>query len=680
MAVAVYMRVSTEEQRERQSIATQRDFGERYCQLHSLAVHKVYADDGVSGTVPLEDRPEGSQILQDARHGKFDQLLVYKLDRLGRDTRLILNAVADLEKHGVRIRSMTEEFDTGTATGRLMLTLLSGFASHEREVIRERSVAGTNRVAEAGAWMGGIVPYGYRKVGEKRDAHLMISEEAIPGLAMSEAEVIREVFRMAAVERKSCPVIVSRLNDLRIPCAYVRDDRLFLRGKRKQRTSGIWRAGRIRGLITNKTYMGVHEFGKRSVSERPVISRAVPAIVTEATWKKAQETLQANFLFSPRSAKNQYLLRGLIKCGLCGLTYVGIAANRPNGKREFYYRCNGAHSPSVYSALGRCQSKAVRGDHLEQQVWSDVETFLRNPEPVLQQLHARLESDAQGSDQIRKQVTRLEGLLAQKATERSRVVALYRRGRLTDADLDTQMDEIGKEEGALEAQIAELSGRIAGADSIGATISSAQTLLESLRKRLDEPISWEQKRRLIEVLVAGIRVDTVEECGVKQSNVTVTYRFSQPDQPVPLVLPQSYSAGSVVRIPTEPQTVGDHIRRKRLGLKMLQREVAEQINVDKTSVFNWEANTSNPEIQYMPAIIRLLEYNPLPVANGLAEQLVRRRTSLGLSQKEAARRLGVDPSTLAKWERAEREPTGVLQGQVKRFLRDGEAADSRRAG
>ena len=80
---------------------------------------------------------------------------------------------------------MTEEFDTGTATGRLMLTMLSGFASHEREVIRERSVAGTNRVAEAGAWLGGIVPYGYRKVGEKRDAHLVISEDPIPGLAMS---------------------------------------------------------------------------------------------------------------------------------------------------------------------------------------------------------------------------------------------------------------------------------------------------------------------------------------------------------------------------------------------------------------------------------------------------------------------------------------------------------------
>ena len=577
MPVAVYLRVSTEEQRERQSIATQREFGERYCQLHKLAVYRAYADDGVSGTVPLEQRSDGGQILRDARQGRFDQLLVYKLDRLGRETRLILNAVAELEKLGVRIRSMTEEFDTGTSTGRLMLTMLSGFASHERDVIRERSVAGTNRVAETGAWLGGIVPYGYRKAGERQNSHLVVCEEPIPGMAMSEAEMIREVFRMAAVDGKSCRVIATRLNDLRIPCAYVRDDRLALRGKRKQRTSGVWRAGRVRGLITNKTYMGTHEFGKRSVSERPIISRPVPAIVTEDVCNKAQATLRANFLFSARSAKNQYLLRGLIKCGLCGLTYVGVAANRPNGKREFYYRCNGAHTPSVYSKTGRCQAKAVRGDQLEEQVWSDVESFLRNPEPVLEQLRARLDSDAKGSDQTRKQVTRLEGLLAQKTTERSRMVGLYRRGRLTDAELDAQMDEIGKEEAALEAQIAELGGRIASADSIAGNIGSAQALLANLRKRLDEPVSWEQKRRLIEVIVAGVRVDTVEECGVKQSRTTVTYRFSEPKQPMPLVLPQSYIIGSVIRIPTEPHTIGDHIRNQRLRRKMLQREVAEQV-------------------------------------------------------------------------------------------------------
>jgi site-specific DNA recombinase len=203
MAVALYLRVSTEEQRERQSIATQNDFALRYCALHQLQIHQTYSDDGVSGTVPVELRPLGRRLLEDAQLHKFDQLLIFKLDRLGRDTRLILNTVAELEKHGVRVRSMTEEFDTATSTGRLMLTMLSGFAAHERELIRERSMAGSNRLAEAGTWLGGVVPYGYRKQGERNASRLVLSVEPIPGFPVSEVEVIGSIYRLCAVERKS---------------------------------------------------------------------------------------------------------------------------------------------------------------------------------------------------------------------------------------------------------------------------------------------------------------------------------------------------------------------------------------------------------------------------------------------------------------------------------------------
>ncbi len=66
MAVGIYLRVSTEEQRERQSIATQRDFALRYCSLHGLTICEIYADDGVSGTLPLDHRPEGHRVLHDS--------------------------------------------------------------------------------------------------------------------------------------------------------------------------------------------------------------------------------------------------------------------------------------------------------------------------------------------------------------------------------------------------------------------------------------------------------------------------------------------------------------------------------------------------------------------------------------------------------------------------------------
>jgi site-specific DNA recombinase len=73
--VALYLRVSTEEQRERQSIDTQREFGIKYADLHQLPIHGIYADDGVSGTVPIEERSEGRRILEAARRGEFNQLL-----------------------------------------------------------------------------------------------------------------------------------------------------------------------------------------------------------------------------------------------------------------------------------------------------------------------------------------------------------------------------------------------------------------------------------------------------------------------------------------------------------------------------------------------------------------------------------------------------------------------------
>src|SRR3954469_4980356 len=169
-------------------------------------------------------------------------------------------------------------------------------------MIRERSIAGTKRLAQAGAWLGGIVPFGYRKEGEKRESRLVIADTCLDGLGVSEADIVREIYRMAAEDRLSCGVIAEHLTAAGIPCAYTRDDRLLLRGKRRQRTSGIWRAGRIRNLVANRTYMGVHEYGKRSSSrEKALISRTVPAIVSEDTWNRAQQALSEHFLFGLRN-------------------------------------------------------------------------------------------------------------------------------------------------------------------------------------------------------------------------------------------------------------------------------------------------------------------------------------------------------------------------------------------
>lgn len=110
--------------------------------------------------------------------------------------------------------------------------------------------------------------------------------------------------------------------------------------------------------------------------------------------------------------------------------------------------------------------------------------------------------------------------------------------------------------------------------------------------------------------------------------------------------------------PKELVTLGDHIRKRRLDLGLLQKQVAEQMGVDQASVVNWEKNHSQPEFRYLPAIIAFLGYDPRPKPAGLPQQLVWFREGKGWSQKRLALELRVDPTTLARWERGERKPWG----------------------
>jgi site-specific DNA recombinase len=140
--VALYMRVSSEEQRDRETIEIQREFLQEYCRLYGLEVAQVYADDGLSGTIPLHERPEGGRLLEDAKEGKFSTLLIYRLDRLGRSLLVIVDAHDRLQAFGVALKSATEPIDTSNPSGRLIFQMLASFAEYERETIGERTRAG----------------------------------------------------------------------------------------------------------------------------------------------------------------------------------------------------------------------------------------------------------------------------------------------------------------------------------------------------------------------------------------------------------------------------------------------------------------------------------------------------------------------------------------------------------
>jgi transcriptional regulator with XRE-family HTH domain len=120
--------------------------------------------------------------------------------------------------------------------------------------------------------------------------------------------------------------------------------------------------------------------------------------------------------------------------------------------------------------------------------------------------------------------------------------------------------------------------------------------------------------------------------------------------------------------PKQVNTLGDHIRARRLDLKLLQRQVASQVGVHAQTVTNWEGNESSPEVHFIPAIIQFLGYDPLPSGASLSERLATRRRVLGLSQRELAERMGVDPGTLQGWEAGRHKPTGKSLDVIARIL------------
>lgn len=137
---------------------------------------------------PLNERDKGRKLIEDTKNKEFDTLLVYKLDRLGRSARITLNSIYELESYGLKIKSMTEPFDTSNPSGRFMITMLAGVADLERETILEKMWHGANRAAREGRWLGGIVPYGYYV---NDDKYLEINDNIIHEINMSEVDVIR---------------------------------------------------------------------------------------------------------------------------------------------------------------------------------------------------------------------------------------------------------------------------------------------------------------------------------------------------------------------------------------------------------------------------------------------------------------------------------------------------------
>jgi site-specific DNA recombinase len=158
-----YARVSSEGQVDNTSIDTQLDRGKAYAISQGWTLDRIFIDGGESGK--STDRTHFQEMVGYIKENPVDVLLTFKLDRLSRNLKDILVFIDDnLNPKGIALQSVTENFNTQSAEGRLFLQMLGSFAEFERKRINERTMSGKVSTAKKGGWNGGKVPYGYRQV------------------------------------------------------------------------------------------------------------------------------------------------------------------------------------------------------------------------------------------------------------------------------------------------------------------------------------------------------------------------------------------------------------------------------------------------------------------------------------------------------------------------------------
>ncbi len=502
--VATYGRVSSEDQRERATIKTQTDeLARALARAPDVELVERYLDDGVSGTIPLAERPAGGRLMRDAAAGRFDELHVYKFDRLGRDAVDLLVVRRRFIELGIRVLSVVEgEPDL------LGYDVQAVVADHARRDFLRRSADGMNRAAREGRYTGGIVAYGYRVSGVRQGArHVPDDTRGDDGL--SAAGVVRRIYERLALGHASCAVVAEELNALGVPTHYARDGR----GIRGRRTRGLWTAGRIRNLVVNPVYRGDLQYGRRTRKrDREVIAALITPLVSPELWAAAQGTLARNRVCA-KNTHRTYLLRRVIRCAACGLTYVGSQGRADVG----WYRCNGRNRDRGPLA-GRCAGPMVRTDALEPIVWADIERFLRDPDDILAELAAEQDGAlAVGAAEATTLRRALDTLDEQQRT----AIGLVVRGVLPETDLRPELARIANERATLEARLAATQ-----APAASATLATASGLLTEVRARLDGGLTAEERQEIVRLLVAGIaiRAESAPD-GRRSTRAAVAYRF-----------------------------------------------------------------------------------------------------------------------------------------------------------
>ncbi|HZF58096.1 MAG TPA: recombinase family protein [Rubrobacter sp.] len=511
--VGLLLRVSSEEQRDRETIEIQRDFLTEYCRLYGLDVAGVYADDGVSGTIPLHERPEGGRLLEEAKAGAFGTLLVYRLDRLGRSLLVIVDAHDRLQAAGVALRSATEPIDTSSPSGRLIFQMLASFAEYERETIRERTRAGLHRAYRGGKHYG-VAPYGYQTDDGGR---LQIVPE--------EAEIVRGIIGRVA-EGSSLYAEAKRLNDLGIPTPGWR----YGNGK-KRPGAALWSVTTVSNIVHQSAYSGVHKV--KTNGGKDVIEQAVPPVLADRGLQdRAAAALTENRRYPDRKKDRRYLLRGLVKCAACGAACTGHPAGK-NGKTYHYYTCRAGRTNNF--GMGRPHKPpCLNAGWLEDLVWADVRRFLENPGEVLERVREQIGGQDDGGE-LEARHKDLAGRLASRQPEKDRYVRTYAQGHISEEELEVYLADLKNQTENLRLLLASVEADLSQRREQARLADTTEAWLRALRERVEEvegdtPEAFRARRRPVKLLVQSISAGKRPDDG--RTEIQVTYRFGPPTSEV----------------------------------------------------------------------------------------------------------------------------------------------------
>jgi len=506
---AIYARVSSERQKEENTIVSQTTLLKEYAQAHDYSVtpELIFEDEGYSGSVLA--RPGLERLRDLAAEGQIQAILIYAPDRLSRKYAYQILLLEEFARHGVEVvflKAVAGE----TPEERLLLQFQGMIAEYERAQIAERSRRGKRHRAQKGCVnvLSGA-PYGYRYVKKNEAA------EACYLLNEAEADVVRQVFALYTQGQASIGGIARHLNE---------------RGVRTRTGKCLWERSTIWGMLSNPAYQGTACFGKTEVCERKRITRplrqhggyspranshrdrprdqwieiAIPAIVDKSTFALAQERLAQNKRLSARNTKTPTLLQGLLVCGQCG---YGIYRTwtRTSKQKIGYYRCVGSDR---YRHLKGpvCSCRPMRQDYIDNFVWQQIMQLLNSPELIQAEIQRRVQAHARSSPtQQRKEKIKNELKRIQNSIDN--LLDGYQENLVSLSDLRKRVPDLRKRQTALEKEFQNVTVQAMEQDRLISLQTSLENFLAVLNKSANT-MSIEERQKIIRLVVKDIVVNT----------------------------------------------------------------------------------------------------------------------------------------------------------------------------